>query len=499
MTDYPFVPSDVALYRRTLSDADTLLDAQTWEDLLLPAYSAQLARGTSIFGQQELHRRLHVAPEVAPASADRVRALQADDALRQRVIAASAGLRKADREISETVFGAALPASPRWVPVLAWLPMAFLLSAALALGMGWLWMWVVTLALFLTLCGIQARYHDAIQEWARILESTQLMLGAHGLLAQLEDAVTAPLRDDGAAAAQLNHRLSRSLLAALPGARDYADWMFLENVRHYFRSRDVVRENLPLLRSSFERVAALDADLALARHLADTPLFCWAARGDEVALDDVVHPLLDGAAPLTFGMAEQGVFISGQNGIGKSTLLRTIGLNLVTARAFGFCYAARAVTPLQPVYSSMQNEDALDSGESFYMAELRRGQELLALAAQGPAIFIIDEIFRGTNYLESVSAAGAVLHTLAHQGRVVVASHHLVLASLLADCLQPWCVRRDGGRWQLQPGLLQDTNGIALLAARGFDSAITGKANRIHAWLSDYMAHPDAGLPQLAA
>ena len=65
-----------------------------------------------------------------------------------------------------------------------------------------------------------------------------------------------------------------------------------------------------------------------------------------------------------------------------------------------------------------------------------------------------------------------------------------MLASLLSDCLQPWCVSREDGRWQLQPGLLQDTNGIALLSARGFDTAITSKASRIHNWLSDYMAHP---------
>jgi DNA mismatch repair ATPase MutS len=95
----------------------------------------------------------------------------------------------------------------------------------------------------------------------------------------------------------------------------------------------------------------------------------------------VVHPLL-AAAPLDFGMAQQGVFISGQNGVGKSTLLRAVGLNLVTARAFGFCYAARAVTPLLPVYSSMQNEDALGSGESFYMAELRRGRSCWRWRAQ---------------------------------------------------------------------------------------------------------------------
>ena len=480
MTDYPFVPSDVARYRHMVSGADGVMDEQTWNDLLLPAYSAELARETSIFGQQELHRRLYAAPagEVS-ASADRVRGLMADDGRRQQLQSAATGLRRADREISETLYGPALPSSPRWLPVLGWLPIAFLLSAGAALGLGWMPLWIVALVLWLVLMAIQVRYHEAVQQWGRILDSMQQMLRAHSLLPW----------DDAAQAGKLNRRLSRSLMAGMPGVSEYSDWLFLQNVRHYFRSRDVVNENIGFLRASFERVATLDADLALSRHLSRTA-HCWAEQGGAVELAQVVHPLLADASALDFGMREQGVFISGQNGVGKSTLLRTVGLNLITARAFGFCYAARAVTPQLPVYSSMQNEDALGAGESFYMAELRRGQELLALAAQRPAIFIIDEIFRGTNYLESVSAAAAVLHTLAEQGRVVMASHHLVLASLLSDCLQPWCVRRSAGQWQLTPGLLQDTNGIALLGERGFAPTITAKANRIHAWLSEYLAHP---------
>jgi len=493
MTDYPFVPSDVALYHRTVSGTDNVMDTHTWNDLLLPAYSAQLARETSILGQQELHRRLHVAQGGGAASVARVRALTADSTARARLQTACQDLRGADREISATLFGAAeLPGLPRWLPVLGWLPLLFVAASVAALFSGWMPLWGAAVALAMLLCAVQARYHEEVQEWARILNTLQLTLRAHTLLAQVDDPQAAAFRDDGAQAAKLNRRLSRSLLSHMPGAREYGDWFFLQNVRHYFQSREVVRQTIVFLRDSFVRVAALDADLALARHLSSVASHCWAEQGEAVVLQDMVHPLLDGAAPLTLtmGMAQQGVFISGQNGIGKSTLLRTVGLSLVTARAFGFSYASRAVTPLLPVYSSMQNEDAMSSGESFYMAELRRGQELLALAAQRPAIFIIDEIFRGTNYLESVSAAGAVLHELAQRGRVLVASHHLVLASLLSDCLQPWCVSRVDGRWQLKPGLLVDTNGIALLSERGFSPVIASKANRIHAWLSDYMAHP---------
>ncbi|WP_229223895.1 DNA mismatch repair protein MutS [Duganella sp. sic0402] len=489
MNDYPFVASDVALYHRTVSGTDSLLDTHTWNDLLLSDYSALLARETSILGQQELHRRLQVVSGAPPPPL--ARALAEDEPRRLRLQNAVADLRRADREISVTLFGASpLPSLPRWLPLLAWLPIVTVVSVVAALFTGWLPLWGVAVALAALLCAIQARYYDQVQEWERILHTTQLLLRAHTQLGQIDDPALAALRADAAQAGRLNWRLNRSLFAVLPGAREYGDWLFLQNVRHFFRSRDVVREHQGLLRTSFERVAAVEADIALARHLASAPVYCWAEQGDEVVLEDVLHPLLDGAAPLSLCMVQQGVFISGQNGIGKSTLLRTVGLNLVTARAFGFCYAARAVTPLLPVYSSMQNEDAMASGESFYMAELRRGQELLALAERQPAIFIIDEIFRGTNYLESVSAAGAVLHELTRHGRVLVASHHLVLAALLSDRLQPWCVSRVDGRWQLAPGLLADTNGIALLGERGFGTAVTAKANRIHAWLSNYMAHP---------
>lgn len=217
--------------------------------------------------------------------------------------------------------------------------------------------------------------------------------------------------------------------------------------------------------------------------------------------DREVAVLLCGAAPpappwwsrwLLLQLDGRGAFISGQNAIGKSTLLRAMGLNLISARAFGFCYAQTAQVPMLPLYSSMQNEDSFDGGESLYIAELRRARELLALAEAGaPALFLIDEIFRGTNHLESVAAAAAVLHSLAARHLVIVSSHNLVLGPLLEDCLAPWCVRRDeGGALLLAPGVLQATNGIALLAQRGFDAGITDKAGRVFDWLSTHMAQP---------
>ncbi|WP_229259252.1 MutS-related protein [Duganella aceris] len=491
VADYPFVPADVALYHRTAHGADTdLIDAQTWDDMLLQPYSAQLAHETSIFGQQELHRRLQRGGRDAAASVVRVRALAADAGQLHLLHKTCEGLRRSDREISEHLFGPAAPAKPRWAALLHCMPPAFLLSAVLALVTGWLSLWGVVLALWLALMAVQVRFRDEAEEWGRVRNSMQQMLRTHSLLAKLDASPAAPLRADAARAGRINRAIGPSMMRHVPGAREYADWLWLQNIRDYFNGREAARRQMEFLRHSFRLVAALEADIALARHLTQTPRHCWAEQGADVALTQAVHPLLAQASPLSIALARQGALISGQNGIGKSTLLRTVGLNLIVARAFGFCYADRAVTPGLPVYSSMQSEDALEGGESLYIAELRRARELLALAARAPAIFIIDEIFRGTNHLESISAATAVLHTLSASGKVIVSSHNLVLAPLLADCLAPLCVSSVNGVLRVAPGVLKETNGITLLGARGFDQTISAKANRVYHWLSDYMAQP---------
>jgi hypothetical protein len=500
--DHLFVASDVARYHRTVSAPDgDMLDDQTWDDMLLPAYSAELAQETSIFGQQELHHRLRGG---ARADGDRVRALLDDGALRHQLQHACLGLRHSDQEVSEPLFDPAAQAAltaPRWAAYLGWLPIAFLLALVLGLVSGWLALWGTVVALWLVLLAVQVRHHERVAQWERNLNSLQQMLRTHTLLAGVDDTVAAPFRAGAAQAGSINRAITRSPLDKLPGVSEYIDWLWQRNVRHYYASRALVARHGDFLRASFRAVAALEADLALARHLSQTPRHCWAEQGGRIQLAQVVHPLLAQAAPLTIELEGQGAFISGQNGIGKSTLLRTVGLNLIAARAFGFCYAERAALPLLPVYSSMQCEDTLGS-ESLYLAELRRAQELLALAERGPALFIIDEIFRGTNHLESISAAAAVLHTLVARGTVIVSSHNLVLAPLLEDCLTPWCVSAvDGDRTRLTlaRGILTETNGITLLAARGFGPAIETKAARVFDWLSGHLSHPATVPPVLAA
>lgn len=502
--DYPFAASDVAQLHRIAHDpAVAAVDAQTWNGLLLDPYFARLSGQVSIFGKQVLHQRLADGLDDAPRAALtlRLRALLGEPAQLEKMIRACRALRHADTEIAALLFEETLPPVPRWAGH-TWPLFAGLVASVAAVALTPL-AWFGAGACIYHLISLQMRYHERIAAWDRAMESLQMLLRASSLLGKLSH----PLLDQFTGAAALAGKLNRSLGRApgmdAIGVRGYLDWFLLANVNHYFKGIGIVGAHRDFLRECYLRCATLEADIALARHLLDTAVFCWAEPSADgaIVIDQAVHPLLDHSAPLSIALQGKGAFISGQNGIGKSTLLRTVGLNLLVARAFGFCYARKATVSMLPVYASMQSEDSLLGGASLYVAELQRAKELLAAAA-GPhcGTFIIDEIFRGTNHIESVSAAAAVLDELAARGMVIVSSHNLILASLLEHRLAPFCVaHNERGALALAPGVLAHTNGIALLAQRGFGAPIEANAAAVFDWLSAYLAHPRGGSHVLGA
>jgi len=95
-----------------------------------------------------------------------------------------------------------------------------------------------------------------------------------------------------------------------------------------------------------------------------------------------------------------------------------------------------------------------------------------------------------------VSASAAVLDQLASHGLVLVSSHNLVLATLLTHRLVPLrVIAPDGDKscLVLEPGVLVQTNGIALLGAGGFGADLEANAARVFDWLSEHLAQPGEG------
>ncbi|MBS1798250.1 MAG: hypothetical protein JSS95_00340 [Acidobacteria bacterium] len=123
--------------------------------------------------------------------------------------------------------------------------------------------------------------------------------------------------------------------------------------------------------------------------------------------------------------------ISGSNMAGKSTLLRAIGLNTVLAFAGAPVRATSlSLTPLR-IGSSLALTDSLAESKSKFLAEVQRLHAILALSKRSPTLFLIDELFSGTNSHDRAIAAQAVLRDLLRNNAIgALSTHDLALTTL---------------------------------------------------------------------
>ena len=200
------------------------------------------------------------------------------------------------------------------------------------------------------------------------------------------------------------------------------------------------------------------------------------------------HPLIADAHRVSndveVGPARTFLLVTGSNMSGKSTLLRAIGLNAVLAQAGGPVCASSLSMPPVTIATSVLVEDSLTEGISFFMAELKRVQSIVATAdrchAEGRTLlYLLDEILRGTNSRERQIAVRRVLaHLLGVNALGAISTHDLEIAHLpeLADALVPVHFRETlhPGEdppmtfdYLLRPGVATTTNALKLLELVG--------------------------------
>lgn len=150
------------------------------------------------------------------------------------------------------------------------------------------------------------------------------------------------------------------------------------------------------------------------------------------------HPLIPDHARVSndFYLSELGevALITGSNMSGKSTFLRTLGINLVLAFSGAPVLASALQTCKFRLFTCIQVSDSLSNGISYFYAEVRRLKALLeALQVQqaAPVFFLIDEIFRGTNNRERRIGSRSYVRALASsRGAGAISTHDLELAHL---------------------------------------------------------------------
>jgi hypothetical protein len=199
------------------------------------------------------------------------------------------------------------------------------------------------------------------------------------------------------------------------------------------------------------------------------------------------HPLLAADVcvrnDVALGTAEgqaRALVVSGSNMSGKSTLLRTVGTNAVLALAGAPVRARRLRLSPLAVGASIQVHDSLREGESRFYAEIKRIAQIVGSAEGGrPVLFVLDEIFHGTNSHDRRIGAEAIVRALLERDAVgLVTTHDLALAKV-GDSLAPRVRNvhfedrlRDGRihfDYRMRPGVITRSNALALMRAVGLD------------------------------
>jgi hypothetical protein len=174
----------------------------------------------------------------------------------------------------------------------------------------------------------------------------------------------------------------------------------------------------------------------------------------------------------------QAILVSGSNMSGKSTYLRTVGVNVVLAMAGAPVRARRLrLTPLT-VGASIQVNDSLQAGSSRFYAEITRLRRIYDIAAERPPLlFLLDELLQGTNSKDRRIGAEGVLRGLLERGAIgILTTHDLALTELegppegalknmhFQDDLESGTMRFD---FQLRAGVITKSNGLELMRSIG--------------------------------
>lgn len=469
------------------------LDDRTWSDLDLDAAFVRLDHTLTPVGSQCLYRMLRT-PRLDAEDLARRRTqlgrLRSDTDLRGRLLLALAPAGDPQlAHLAEVLWGEP-PARSGWEAVVPLLAVAPLAAAAAAVTgvVGWAPAFVAAaFNIVVHFAHLQRVSELPLEQLGRLLAAASGVAASAGAVAPEACAAIGP---GLARTVRARRRLSLLQLEDPLGLARYVRVLLLLDVSAWSAAADVVRTAGEELRSLLRGVGEVDAFLALASWLSTagkltvpepTPSL------DGAGFEDLRHPLIADPVPCSLDLDRRGVLVTGSNMSGKTTLLKSVGVNAVLAQTVGFAAAGRWTMPLMRPVTSIGRADNLIEGRSYYLAEVESVARMVR-AAGGDAVhlFLADELFRGTNAVERVAGATAVLgHLAAHGDLVLAATHDLELGELLGETFRPVHFGEEVGPeglrfdYRLQPGIATGRTALALLELTGYPKPVVAEARRL--------------------
>jgi hypothetical protein len=234
-------------------------------------------------------------------------------------------------------------------------------------------------------------------------------------------------------------------------------------------------------------VGQIDSFISIASLRKGLNIYCIpkiTAKQKIIHAKEIYHPLIDSCVKNSIHVDHKSILLTGSNMSGKTSFIRTIGINAITALTLNTCFAEQFSMPRAKVFSAIRISDDLMNDKSYYFEEVLSIKEMIDHSRNANFnLFLLDELFKGTNTVERISAGKAVLSSLAKSDSIVfVSTHDIELTDLLKDdydlyhfseIVDDKTVDFD---YTLKEGKLKNRNAVRILQLNDYPKSIIDEA-----------------------
>jgi DNA mismatch repair ATPase MutS len=259
---------------------------------------------------------------------------------------------------------------------------------------------------------------------------------------------------------------------------------FLSKFALYTRAIDRFSKSRGSWVSTFRLIGAVDAATAVAGFLCRYTDHCRpeVVRDSEISIQHGYHPLISKPVKNSVRLANTSALVTGSNMTGKTTFIKMVAMNMILGHTLGICLADRASLPRSPVRALIRGDQSVERGKSRYFAEAEAIRDFITESATGECgMFILDEPFSGTNTVERIAIAKAVLRAIGANAQLLVTTHDVELQHLLGEKFELFYFQEDPGvegffDHRLHSGVGTQRNAIRVLERLGYPADILAEA-----------------------
>lgn len=254
-----------------------------------------------------------------------------------------------------------------------------------------------------------------------------------------------------------------------------------------FSSLDTLRGKSKEIEQTFCFVGLVDSFVSISSLRKGIENFCIPkidSTISNVQFKNVRHPLILDCIQNSID-TQKSVLLTGSNMSGKTTFIRSIGLNYISGITLNTCFASSAVLPFAKLFSVIRIEDDLMNSSSYFYKEVDEIKQIIdATGKEFCILILLDELFKGTNTIERIASAKAVLsHLVKDKSQILVSTHDIELTTMLteqydlfhfSESISDSTIHFD---YKLKPGIPDRGNAIRILEINDYPKEIVQEAN----------------------